>query len=110
MLKPVRELLRLVYVEQIDIVRINREDFEGGEVFEERSPQHVQDVEEVSQEQGQESGLKAWGVVAAERERQVCLDASGRWPGEVSLFRQRSFSRDSLAHILCGHLPPAMFG
>ena len=38
MLKPVRELLRLVYVEQIDIARINREDFEGVKYLKSEAP------------------------------------------------------------------------
>ncbi|MDR2364340.1 MAG: helix-turn-helix domain-containing protein [Zoogloeaceae bacterium] len=48
--KPVRELLRLVHVEQIDIHRIKREDFEVVEYLKKHDPDQFKTLKKAAQQ------------------------------------------------------------
>ncbi|MDR2625784.1 MAG: transcriptional regulator [Zoogloeaceae bacterium] len=48
--KPVRELLRLVHVEQIDIHRIKREDFEVVEYLKKHEPEQFKALKKAAQQ------------------------------------------------------------
>jgi transcriptional regulator with XRE-family HTH domain len=48
--KPVRELLRLVHVEQIDINRIKREDFEVAEYLKKHDPEQFKALKKAAQQ------------------------------------------------------------
>jgi transcriptional regulator with XRE-family HTH domain len=56
--KPVRELLRLVHVEQIDIKSIKREDWEVIEYLKSQEPEMYKSLKKVGTRQRQESRLK----------------------------------------------------
>jgi hypothetical protein len=55
--KPVRELLRLVHVEQIDIQRLKREDFEVVEFLKAEDPELFKTLRKVGEKQAQEACL-----------------------------------------------------
>jgi hypothetical protein len=89
--KPVRELLRLVHVEQIDIQRLKREDFEVLEYVKAEDPELFKTLKKAAKKQAQEACLSVRCVRRprgfAVRRQSLTRTTECPWPGMLKVIR-----------------------